>query len=389
MSWAGSNYRMMPIHLVDLFSCSSYSLRKFRVRFGEEYAPSATAPSVVYPNLAEDGDYACFNGVVMNGARWGEDGSHNTGGVQLTISNPLHSAYGGPYICNSVLGRFLTNAPYTQYVNDGDYMTVGFLAGHFKSTSTATWDRMRITIGGSTIYIEATGNNGYDGSSDTTLAYGYQMLQFFGCGPGNLVQDSTFNTQYVTNGIKDYEIALSDGSSDKSAIYYFKHRGDDCKGYESIRLCWLNRHGTWDYYNFTKKSYRKLDIDREYTQKRKGQTLIWTTRMGSSRVNGTYSVRAKETITANTDWVTDEEAVWLEELFTSPQVFMLKGLDTLDVGTDGPDSQLDYVRPVQLVNKSYERYTSANDKVAQYEIELEVDDIVNVQAGQTNLITIG
>ena len=42
-----------------------------------------------------------------------------------------------------------------------------------------------------------------------------------------------------------------------SELYTIHLNCPDTKGYESIRLCWLNQWGAWDYYTFTKKSIRK------------------------------------------------------------------------------------------------------------------------------------
>lgn len=375
----------LPIHLIDEWSVSTDGIKRFKIKIGEEYAATSDDPAVVYPNLHTEGGYMCFNGVVPNNAQVGTDSLFgNTGGVVLDSSQNVK--YGGPFIKSSgfVLPYFLSNAPVVQYVGPNDYMTVAALAGKMSGYTVAGWDRMQITINSVTIDILADGNGGHDMSTDGSLNHANRHLQYFGCGPANLKNNATFNTHYTTNGVRDYQIVLANSSGLEGVRYNFITRDDDCKGYETIRLCWLNRHGTWDYYNFTKKSYRKLSIDREYTQNMKSNNLLTPIQLPHSRVNGTFSVRAKETITANTDWVNDEEAIWLEELFTSPEVFMLKGFQTTDIGANGPGTQYDYVRPVQIVNNSYERYTRANDKVAQYEIEIEVDDVVNVQGGQSS-----
>lgn len=380
---------IMPIHLIDAWSVSTYGIKRLKLKIGEEYSSTINTPAVVYPDLHIEEDYMFYNGVAPNNSQ-ANGGSffNNTGGVLLDTS---HSRYGGPYIQSSIfsLPYFLSNAPTTQYVGPNDYMTVATLAGKMPGYSGIGWDRMTITINSVNIDILATGNGGYDGSTDGGLTSSFRHIQYFGCGPANLKNNSTFNTHYTLNGVRDYQIVLSDGSTNKSQRYTFITKDDDCKGYETIRLCWLNRHGTWDYYNFTKKSYRKLSIDREYTHNSKAITLAIPVVMPHDRVNGSYSVRGKETITANSDWVSDEEAIWLEELFTSPDVFMLGGFKNSDIGSNGPGTEYDYVRPVQIVNNSYERYTRANDKVAQYEIEIELDDIVNVQGGQSSTLVLG
>ena len=76
-----------------------------------------------------------------------------------------------------------------------------------------------------------------------------------------------------------------------------------------------------------------------------------------------------ENITLNSDWFTnDEEARWLEELFISPEVYILEQ----DISTDSnPAEYGKYLTPVHIRNKKYQRYTRANDKVAQYEVDID------------------
>jgi hypothetical protein len=67
---------------------------------------------------------------------------------------------------------------------------------------------------------------------------------------------------------------------------------------------------------------------------------------------------AKRKLLINTDWLNEDEAAWLEELFTSTQVQQL--------GDSG------VVYPVILMEKSYIKKTSLNNKIkVQYKLRLE------------------
>jgi hypothetical protein len=151
----------------------------------------------------------------------------------------------------------------------------------------------------------------------------------------------------------------------------------------------MNRHGSWDYYNFTKKSYREISIDKEFFRGDKNDYSYYVQKYESSRISSTFSTAAKQSIKANSDWVNDEEAIWLEELFTSPDVYMLGSEDLSDAGNPAPETNRGYVTPVQVVSKKYERYSRANDKVAQYEIDIEIDGLVNVQKNQKGFNNFG
>ena len=145
---------------------------------------------------------------------------------------------------------------------------------------------------------------------------------------------------------------------------------DDCKGYEAIRLTWLNKFGTWDYYNFTKKSEKSTEVKRTHYNQVKGSWQGATfEKDGYERGLTTLHTKAVSKMTINSDWVrTDEEAAWLEELFISPKVYILESYDATDTA---PAEYGKYLTPVQITNKKYQRYTRANDKVAQYSVDIE------------------
>lgn len=80
----------------------------------------------------------------------------------------------------------------------------------------------------------------------------------------------------------------------------------------------------------------------------------------------------------NTDYITESESIWLEELINSPEVYILKGYTGQ---TDGTGSALNqYVTPVRLTTTSYTRKTVANDKLIQYTFEVEKTKTLRTQA---------
>ena len=78
----------------------------------------------------------------------------------------------------------------------------------------------------------------------------------------------------------------------------------------------------------------------------------------------------------NTDFITEAESEWFEELINSPEVYILDGYQT--------DSSLallnTYVTPVKLTTSSYIRKTIANDKLMQYTFEVEKSKTLRTQA---------
>tara|TARA_R100000700_G_C3102529_1_gene98951 strand:- start:464 stop:715 length:252 start_codon:yes stop_codon:yes gene_type:complete len=69
----------------------------------------------------------------------------------------------------------------------------------------------------------------------------------------------------------------------------------------------------------------------------------------------------------NTDYISESEAIWIEELFTSPEVYILNGYQE-----DTANAYIRrYIEPVVVKTSSYVRKTTANDKLLQYTLDIE------------------
>ena len=149
------------------------------------------------------------------------------------------------------------------------------------------------------------------------------------------------------------------------------------KGFEAIRLAWLNQWGTWDYYTFNMKSTRSIQTNRtSYTQL--GGTWNESTFKISDYKGGkkNFRVNSTEKIKLNTDFVTEAEGVWLEELINSNEVYIVNGFSS-DVSNTITNK---YIDPVVLTTSSYVKKTIANDKLMQYTIEIEKSKMKRTQA---------
>jgi hypothetical protein len=89
-----------------------------------------------------------------------------------------------------------------------------------------------------------------------------------------------------------------------------------------------------------------------------------------------FRVNATEKITMNTDFISEAESTWFEELINSPEVYILEGFKT-----DATDSALNkYVTPVRLTTSNYTKKTVANDKLMQYTFEVEKSKTLRTQS---------
>ena len=89
-----------------------------------------------------------------------------------------------------------------------------------------------------------------------------------------------------------------------------------------------------------------------------------------------FRVNATEKITMNTDFVSESESEWFEELINSPEVYILDGFQT-DIANPSLNN---YSTPVRLTTKSYTKKTVANDKLMQYTFEVEKTKTLRTQS---------
>ena len=162
--------------------------------------------------------------------------------------------------------------------------------------------------------------------------------------------------------------ALDGDDNVVSKSYEFYKQEDSCQGFETIRLCWINKYGVWDYYNFTQKSIRTFSKDMVSFQSQEG-----TWNGDKYKIDGykggkkIFKSQATEMITINTDFITDDEAIWLEGLFLSNNVFMLKQ-NSVDFGNQGTLRK--HIEPVIMASEELERQTTANNGKKQYTLTL-------------------
>ena len=367
-----------PIHLIDKYSNNKNNTKYFSVSFNIEYFNSALSTSIITPaKPIRSEQYLIFNGV-LNYDDVLQSISGNFG-YNLNKDKLVFNDY------YSELGKFLSNAPLIQYAKLTDYGTFSFL--NFLNTATNSFDVG--TIGGATInmvnFIEMRLFNSSDvnlGSInvDSTVANGgYQnnndfsqtRLMYLGVFPANLDGWSTTWDTHKAN-VSYYTIQVFDDDDQAiSQLYRINIIGNSCKGFESIRLTWLNQYGTWDYYTFKKKSVKSLETNRtSYTQL--GGT--WNEKKfkmyGYKGGKKNFRVNTKQLITVNTDFVDESEAVWFENLINSTDVYLLNGYDG---GTSDSNFGITnkYVEPITVTTSSYTRKTKANDKLIQYTFQLE------------------
>jgi len=354
-----------PLHLIDKYSRNKKAARWLDIEFKTQYTDANGDVQIDTPTLTND-NYQIFNGYLKYSD-------------ELSIFNNDFGFDLGNFNLSSDTDRFLTNAPATQYANIDDYGTVAYLApnGNVSYIKLIYKNSSNVQIGTENI-TRNYGNGAYTNFGSEIR----KRIVYFGCYPANLMRNgsSIFAGLVSAGTIQGGSIvvqAFNLGNSAISKAYTININCPNLKGFESIRLCWLNQWGAWDYYTFTQKSIRSIST--------KGSTyeqLAGTWNEAAYRVDSykggkkAFRVNATEKITMNSDFVSESENDMFEELINSPEVYILDGYQT-----DGALSALNqYVKPVRLTTSSFVKKTVANDKLIQYTFEVEKSKTLRTQS---------
>jgi hypothetical protein len=159
-------------------------------------------------------------------------------------------------------------------------------------------------------------------------------------------------------------------NSDVSAIYrYTIVIKDICTKYTDNILYYLDRDGNILFFhfdkisknNFTKKTNTvTLNADRLNTTTGEYGSNTW------DRENHIVSTAIESTILLNTDWITETQSRQLNDLWSSPQVWLHNGTDLL---------------AVTITNNGYEEIKSENESLFQYNVIVNTGVVETRQRG--------
>jgi len=185
----------------------------------------------------------------------------------------------------------------------------------------------------------------------TTLNFLGTPMEAFGCYPYNLEQQSTFPKPSDYPNWSRYYVQFIDNASTPRSMTYVFYNAElygqyDCR-YQNIRIGWVNSRGGWDYFNFIKKNEVTTSMERKQYKK-----LLWNdvgTFNADQRQLTDRDTIVTKTMSIISDWVQENEYVYLQSLYHSNQVVML---------TD--DGQ---VVPINITDNSFTQKKERNGKL--------------------------
>jgi len=173
------------------------------------------------------------------------------------------------------------------------------------------------------------------------------------------------------NGVSYYTVELQDSASNRLSEIRRYNLDRVCYRYSQYRFKWLNRLGGWDYFTFNLRSDKSVSVQRSlYSGQLKTyqpNNSTFNYKMGDS-TNRVYNVKANDSEVVFSNWLTNAESSWLEELFTSPEVYMLIG-DTTDT------------LPIILTDTDYTIGEKENIGLLQYKIGFKYSNNKVIQRG--------
>lgn len=329
--------------------------RRIELRFGHEYATSATTDPVETTDIVTGKYVSCVMSAGFMRSKTWDEGARFLGDVdwladyvptdsaKLVLSDRQRSGQYTAQLASNVevINTYVTNFEWRTLavINDG----INFSADA-ESAYVVLFDANNNQLDGGHLVCTAGGTLPASANSDD------ERLQFFGCGPRNLTAqsvDASFATHFNAGNVAYYEVYFMDSvtytpsnvneSHIKSKCYRFTVVAADCMfnslngtdKYNFVTLAFQNSFGTWDYQSFTKKHERTTSgINRKTFDQVSGnwdnasETVAFDYRGGEGGLR-VSKIESHQIVTANTDIYDEEELSVLESLILSPRVVML------------------------------------------------------------------
>ena len=225
--------------------------------------------------------------------------------------------------------------------------------------------------------------DGFGGFFPGTWSYGAFTLQAFDKLGVLSPSASTTGTPIIPNNY--YKFSLLNNVGPIASIWY---KGEEtCSLYNNLRIKFLNRAGSWSYFNFDRDQRQTTNIIRnEYKTSTAYDRTLVQAKFGPDNTDEPYtlsklrggnilSIKATDNWTIQTNWITEEEYQFLQQLVCSQQVFIFYDTYTLKDGTE-----LECVNiPIQITDSTYEVKTLWRDRLFNLSITYKMSQDYNIQ----------
>lgn len=151
--------------------------------------------------------------------------------------------------------------------------------------------------------------------------------------------------------------------------YYMEN--NDCLS-DPVHLLFLNRQGVWDTYTFDRKALEQTDITREtYAKGGIGDRPLYTS-LSSQRRDVIYNQNVKQVMNVDTWFLTDNDKRIVEDLFLSPEVYIILNHNWMG---KTEKSYNPYLLPVTINTNSILEYKNRYTKLTTYSFKFQYTPI--------------
>ena len=236
-------------------------------------------------------------------------------------------------------GKFLTTAPDNLKLRTGTNAWVHFITS---GTNVVDYIDVKTYTAGNVLIQTVRIDNPY-----TTVSSGDDRFLRMPIGPNNLNmilngQISLGAQPIITASVDHYTVQgwFDDGFTQSASLdlrtYYID---STCTPYDTYTFHFLNDMGGYDSFTTIRRSDHDTKAERKSFKRITGSitsTTAWDY-LNSSRGKINYSTKINDSITVNSDALTDDEATWLEQLIYSPDVYLddsTHGLVSVNINKD-------------------------------------------------------
>lgn len=187
-----------------------------------------------------------------------------------------------------------------------------------------------------------------------------------------LIGTSDFGAGDNTIEISNIELKLNTEFLSSSEVRCFD-LDCSCTGrFNNVHLLFLDRKGSFIPFNFTLNNQQKVSIDRESFNRFVGRyqpgSLNGHIYDLQDRSERTFRNNMVEEWTLNTNWLTEVQSVYFDELITSPVVYMFY------------EPYETYI-PVKIIDRNFERVFKNNKKMISHSVKLQFINNNEIQKG--------
>jgi hypothetical protein len=378
---------MEGIESIDKFTGSAPETFKYNIKYGSETDGVVTIDGTVGYFIALNGRKEYYE-VEWNETPWrtqvstdGESPCTQIDIQGLALTDWSYYKLGSQITDGKPSSILNTDKVYIQKVRPSDNFTISYLQSLVYGSSAPLYavglEALRFDFYNEAgvkltdIVMENIIANG--GGPNTAIGDGDAVDSPYLVVTGGVGPNNTYVNTYMPVGTHHYYVSAPvwndplcagdyDELTDRSGwvVYRFDLIDDACNDFTPIQFSWMNSYGFRDYFQFQKRNERSVNITRNDFLKENNDysTLAFNVTPGS-RGYTTYSQKLEQVWTAQTRFVEDYEAQFLENLFISPDVRVRFGDDT-------------QWYPVTLLSTQYVERNYRKDKLFQYDIEFKM-----------------